>query len=41
MAVKKCQWMGGGKDAVLYKELKGCVVAVVVDPKMEEELVVW
>ena len=39
VTVQECRWMGRGKDVV--KDLKGCVVAVIVDSNVEEKLVVW
>ena len=34
-------WMRGGEEVVLGKEMERGVVTVVVDAKVEEELVVW
>ena len=40
MSVYECKWMRRGKEVVLGKEMERGVVTMVVDAKVEEELVV-
>ena len=41
LSMYECKWMRRGKEVVLGKEMERGVVTVVVDAKVEEELVVW
>ena len=41
VAVYESKWMRGREEVDLSKEMEGGVVAVVVDAKVEDELVVW
>ena len=41
LSLNECKWVGRREKVVLGKEMEKSVVTVVVDAKVEDELVVW